>query len=263
MAIEKWMQVRVGVFVVVGLALIMLTIFLLADEQRYFTEDYELTTSFEDVSGLIEGATILLAGVNVGTVDGISFDPDVANAKVHVRLSIDKKYQERIRADSAASIVTKGLLGDKMISITLGGKDQKILQHGDTIRSAKQLSLFSLAEEGGAALRNINRVAEAMTTILKEIESGEGLIHDMIYESEERQLSRNVAGTAKELRRASRELKQILAKVNAGEGTAGALVTDPSLYNDIRRLFGKIQRNALLRTLIRSRVRDLERESMD
>lgn len=257
---ERWTQIRVGLFVIVGLVLIMVTIFMLAEEQRYFRQHYELKSSFDDVSGLAVGATVLLAGVDVGTVNDILFDPNLANAQVEVTLSLDTEYQDRIRADSVASIVTKGLLGDKIISVTLGSEDQAILQDGDVLKSIKQPSLFDLAEEGGNALKNLNRVADAMAAILKEIETGEGLIHDMIYESDERQLSQNVTMTAKELRQASRELQEILTKINNGEGTVGALIDDPSLYNDIRRLFGKIQRNTLLRTMIRSRIRDLERE---
>lgn len=259
---ERWTEIRVGLFVVVGLVLIMVTIFLLAEEQHYFRQHYKLKTSFEDVSGLAVGATVLLAGVDVGTVDDIVFDPNLENAQVDVTLSIDKDYQDRVRADSVASIVTKGLLGDKIISLTLGREGQPILQEGDILKSVKQPSLFDLAEEGGNALKSLNRVAEAMTSILNEIETGQGLIHDMIYESDERQLSQNVTATAKELRQASRELQEILTKINDGDGTMGALVNDPSLYNDIRRLFGKIQRNTLLRTMIRSRIRDLEQEEM-
>ena len=259
---ERWTQMRVGLFVVVALVLMMATIFMLAEEQHYFRQHYQIKASFDDVSGLAVGATVLLAGVDVGTVDDIVFDPNLANALVKVTLSIDDAYQERIRADSVASIVTKGLLGDKIISITLGREEQPILQNGDVIKSVKQPSLFDLAEVGGNALKDLSRVAEAMTSILKEIESGDGLIHDMIYESDERQLSQNVTATAKELREASRELQEILTKINNGDGTMGALVNDPSLYNDIRRLFGKIQRNTLLRTMIRSRIRDLEQEEM-
>lgn len=259
---ERWTQIRVGLFVVVGLILMMATIFMLAEEQHFFRQHYKLKTSFDNVSGLAVGATVLLAGIDVGTVDDIVFDPDLANARVEVTMSIDKHFQDRIRADSVASTVTKGVLGDKIISISLGSAGQPILKEGDMLKSAKQLSLFELAEEGGNTLRSLNRVAEAMNSILKEIETGQGLIHDMIYESDDRQLSQNVTASAKELRVASRELQEILAKINNGEGTMGALVNDPSLYNDIRRLFGKIQRNALLRTMIRSRIRDLEQEEM-
>ena len=109
-------------------------------------------------------------------------------------------------------------------------------------------------------MENVNRAAKSIDRLLSEIEKGSGLLHLLVYESKEKPVGEDFAQTAKELKEASKELHQILARVNRGEGTVGALLTDQSVYDDIRRLFGKLERNKLLRHVIRSRIRDLELE---
>jgi len=256
-------QIRVGIFVFAGVFLAMVIIFLLGGEKQLFKRQYTLVSSFKDISGLRPGAQVLLAGVGVGMVDRIAFSEALGDKKVEVRLAVNKEYQERIRRDSIAAINTQGLLGDKIVVISLGSEAEEILKDGDVIQSEERPSLFTIAEKGGAIMDNVNNAAKAVTHILGEVEKGEGLLHTLIYETEERPVARDFSQMAKELRVASRELREVLQRINRGEGTVGALVADPSLYYDLRRLFGKLERNRLLRHVIRSRIRDLEMEKID
>lgn len=260
---REGVQIRVGLFVFSGVFLAMVIIFLLGGEKQLFKRQYTLVTSFKDISGLRPGAQVLLAGVRVGMVDRINFSEALGDKRVEVRMAVNKEYQDRIRRDSIAAINTQGLLGDKIVALSLGSEGQEILKDGETIQSEERPSLFTIAEKGGAIMENINNAAKAVTHILEEVEKGEGLLHTLVYETEERPVARDFSQMAKELRVASRELREVLQKINRGEGTVGALVADPSLYNDLRRLFGKLERNRLLRHIIRSRIRDLELEKID
>ncbi len=256
-------QIRVGLFVFAGVFLAMILIFLLGSEKQLFKRQYALTAFFQDISGLRVGAQVQLAGLNAGMVDRIALAPELGDRKVQIRLSIDKAFQERIRRDSIATINTQGLLGDKIVSVSLGGADEEILKDGETIKSEERPSLFSIAEKGGAIMENINKAAKAVTGVLDEVEKGKGLVHTLIYESEDRPVGRDFAELAANLRDASKDLRQVLRKVNKGEGTIGAFLTDPSLYYDLRRLFSKVERNKILMHVIRSRVRDLELEKVE
>lgn len=235
-------QIRVGLFVFAGVFTAMIVIFLLGGEKQLFTREYRLRAFFEDISGLRVGAPILLAGVRVGLVDRIDFGKNLNEKKVEVRLAIEREFQERIRRDSTATVTTQGLLGDKIVTIGLGSPDQDVLAEGEMISTEERPSFFTIAEKSGVLMENINKAARAVTHVLED------------------PLAQDLSATAKELRVASRELRQILEKVNRGEGTIGALLADPGIYYDIRRLFGRIERNKLLRHVIRSRIRDLEQE---
>lgn len=253
-------QVHVGLFVFIGVFLAMIVIFFLGGEGRIFKRQYHLTTSFTDIRGLRTGAQVQLAGVNVGTVDSVSFSKEPQDRRIRVRLEIGKEYQDKIRRDSVAGIHTFGLLGDKYISISMGSPDQEVFHHGEFLPSREASGLSNLTQKGEDVIEKVKQVADSLSQILSEIEHGKGLLHALIYESPDRPIAENVNQATREIRRASQEARKILERINKGEGTLGGLLTDPALYNDIRRLFGKIERNKLLRHIIRSRIRDIELE---
>lgn len=252
--------VKVGIFVFAGVFLAMGIIFLLGSEKQLFKRQYSLLTSFTDISGLRIGAQVQLAGLSVGMVEKIEFADNLSDKKVKVRLNINKEFQDRIRKDSLAEITTQGLLGDKYITVSLGTPPNDVLQDNDYLQSQERPSFTQIVEKSGVFIDNIDKAAKSLTGILDEVKGGDGLLHTLIYESETRPVGRDVAEMAKELKAASKELRQIVQKVNRGEGTVGAFLQDPSLYYDIRRLFARVERNKILTHVIRSRVRDLELE---
>lgn len=254
--------IKVGVFVFAGVFLAMVVIFILGSEQQLFKRQYSLVTTFNDISGLRVGAQVQLAGLNIGMVENVSFPDDLGDKKVIVRLEVNKEFQDRIRKDSIAEINTQGLLGDKYISISLGTPPNEILQDGDALVSQEKTSFAEIIEKSGAFIDDLSKAAQSATEVLDEVREGEGLLHTLIYETEERPVGRDFAEITKELKGVSREMRQIVQKINKGEGTVGAFLQDPSLYYDIRRLFAKVERNKILTHVIRSRVRDLELEKV-
>ncbi len=72
-----------------------------------------------------------------------------------------------------------------------------------------------------------------------------------------------ISGVLKNLRVASNELKEITERVNRGEGTVGGLVNDPSIYNDIRSLLGRANRNKLLKAVIRSTLAENDKKTLN
>lgn len=256
-------QIKVGLFVFAGLFLAMIMIFFLGSEKQLFKRQYTLKSFYDDISGLRVGAQVQLAGVNVGMVDGIYFSRSPKDQKVTVHFSIDKDYQDRIREDSVAAINTQGLLGDKIVAISVGNPEKRVLQNGDILPSQEGKDIFSMASKGGEIMENVNKTSKVLTSILEEVSRGDGLMHTLIYETPERPVGRDFSEMTRELRTSSTELKNILQRIERGEGTIGGLISDPSLYNDIRRLFGKMERNNLLRYIIRSRIRDLELEKVN
>ena len=98
-----------------------------------FERQYHLVASFGQTGGLIQGATVRLAGVPVGRVGEIRL-PEAGGTKVRVELLIARRVQDRIRADSVARIETLGLLGDKIIDVSLGSPEAAVLQAGAELR---------------------------------------------------------------------------------------------------------------------------------
>ena len=120
-------QLRVGAFVLAGLLVFFGLVYMLGRTAGLFERQYRLVADFASVGGLIQGATVRLAGVAVGRVGAIRL-PEAGADKVRVELSIARRVRDRIRADSIARIETLGLLGDRIVEVSLGSPGAPVLR---------------------------------------------------------------------------------------------------------------------------------------
>jgi phospholipid/cholesterol/gamma-HCH transport system substrate-binding protein len=104
-------------------------------------------------------------------------------------------------------------------------------------------------KDGSKALAQLGGAAEEVGTTLRGIREGNGLARSIIYgDSESQRMLSN-------LNDASEDLKKIIADVRAGKGTVGAMLVDPSVYEDIKMLLGNVERNKTLRALVRYSIK--------
>ena len=237
-------QIRVGIFVFASLVTLMAAIFLLGSRTQYFQPQYTLKAVFSNVGYLLEGAGVYLAGVQVGRVGAIQFFEDIAAQKVLVTLKIAREYQERIRQDSVAVITSSGLLGDKYIDITLGSESEPKLLDRMFVRTQEPADYSQLIRQGEAVLKNTIEITSALAAITggvrssqapmavadlltslaqmtKAIESGDGLLHSLIYERGNERIFADVAA-------ATGALRHTLTGMKEGKGFLHTLLTDPN-----------------------------------
>jgi phospholipid/cholesterol/gamma-HCH transport system substrate-binding protein len=149
--IDLW----VGFFVALGLAALL---FLALKVGNLATsgngETYAVEAKFDNIGGLKVRAPVKSAGVVVGRVSDIQFDPEAYQAVV--KMQLDARY--RFPRDTFATINTSGLLGEQYIGFEPGG-DTDMLKSGDVIKKTqsavvleKLISqfMFSKAAEDGA-----------------------------------------------------------------------------------------------------------------
>lgn len=246
---EKF-ELKVGVFVFVGIIALGAMIIILGSKQDMFARQYPLWTEFNEVSGLAVGAPVRLAGVNVGTVEKITF-PEEGSTKLRVLLMVRTDVRDRIREDSRASISTQGVLGDKFISLTLGTQGEP-LERGTVVQSEQPTDYLAFLETAGAAASNIASITkkidtmltgdvgteakqsiaatlESVNRVMNEIEKGDGLIHKLIYDKE---LARTVANVEK----TTANLSVITTELKDGKGALGALLNDPKGKETVAKL---------------------------
>src|SRR5580704_2857503 len=108
-------ELKVGLFVILGLALAMVAIFIIGDTRRLWESKVTYRAAFKDVAGLKPGAPVRMGGLDIGSVRSVGHDGDPGDARIFVVMLIVKNEAMRIRADSIARIAGKGLLGDKMV----------------------------------------------------------------------------------------------------------------------------------------------------
>lgn len=250
-ASERSNAMRVGVFLTVGMLVGALAIFAIGEKSGLFERKVVVYANFEDISGLVSGAPVRLAGLDVGTVSDIELPEKLEEREARVALSIKARYMNRVRKDSRAFIDSKGLLGDKIVNITLGTAATPELKDGDTIATRTSLSMESLANKVEDALASVTRVSQtadeaigelavgqvrtdigrAVATtadILEQVKSGDGLVHRLLYDPRyaERvaQAIDETAATMARVGNAAQRLDRAVAAVESGPGTLHELI---------------------------------------
>ncbi|MBK5912857.1 outer membrane lipid asymmetry maintenance protein MlaD [Rhodocyclus purpureus] len=150
---RKLIDLWVGIFVAIGIAAFLFLALKVGNmSSANFAETYVVQAKFDNIGGLKVRAPVKSAGVVVGRVADIRFDPE--NYQAVVALKLESRYQ--FPKDTFASILTSGLLGEQYVGLDVGG-DDRMLAAGDVIaktQSAVVLEklisqfLFNKASEG-------------------------------------------------------------------------------------------------------------------
>jgi phospholipid/cholesterol/gamma-HCH transport system substrate-binding protein len=259
--------IRVGLFVGVTIAALVALLGILGRSRSLFSEKAVLNASFDNISGLVVGAPVRLAGIDIGIVQSIRFDRDLKIKKVRVALGIQGKYLERIRGDSVARLTSKGLLGDMLINISVGSSNFPPLKSGDTLTSQESEELAQVVgsvQDGIAEIRklvtgvdqrvhavmsdqvaqDISRIARSTANVMEGIEKGNGLLHRVLYDPKLGQDGAALVAQASEgAQHLSRSLKRadgILDTVEHGNGTLHGLI----YRDDVGKLVAELQQTA-------------------
>ncbi len=138
---KRWnTEMTVGLFLVAGFACFFYLAVRLGDLPLWGDDSYPVLARFGSVSGLKAGATVEIAGVQVGKVAAIHLDPDDYEAVVRLAMFPQIQLQE----DSIASIRTSGIIGDKYVSIAPGGMDGIIPPGGQIEETESAIQLEEL-----------------------------------------------------------------------------------------------------------------------
>ena len=109
---NKTSTIKIGIFIFIGIAILIIAVFLLGDKNAMFKSTFDVKGYFRDIQGLRSGAIVRLSGIDVGSVKKIQIMSDTTG-RVEVVMSLVKDIKRFVRTDSKASIETEGLSGNK------------------------------------------------------------------------------------------------------------------------------------------------------
>lgn len=240
---------RVGLFVFVALFIGGSLAFVIGKQTSLFSAKETYYTFFSDVAGLREGSSVRIGGVVVGTVSQVVLGD---KGQTKVSLEITESKSDLVREGSIARIESKGMLGDKLVSVTVG--EGPSLPPGSTIPAEEGTDFSQYMHRAGKILREvettvthirkateafddeafrdqIRSTAEYTADIAEAVATGRGLAHELVHDPD---LAEDFAVTIKNARGASAELattmgnlSAVTSEVRRGDGTAHALVYGP------------------------------------
>lgn len=222
-----WTELRVGLFVLVAL-------FVLAVGIIYVTgagvlgPKYRLFTYLPEVSGLSNGAPVKLDGVEVGNVESIKLVQPKPGEKVdkdhniEVIMRIDKKYQEDIKTDSTASLVTEGLLGNRYVNLTRGFTGTVLKENG-TVSGGEEKAIKEVVERSADLLANLTALTDSAKGLLGGIQEGKGTLGKLLTDE---QAYNNLNGILANSNAMVRDIRE-------GKGTLGKIVSSDEMYTKV------------------------------
>jgi phospholipid/cholesterol/gamma-HCH transport system substrate-binding protein len=234
----NWRRVRVGFLLILALIIIAYAVWRIGTLFNLFTRRYEIVTLVPSAVGLLSGAPVTLAGQRVGLVKEIAFLPLGRYGKnnLSVELSVSRKVEEYIRADSYARIRTQGVLGNKYIDITVGSPTEPMVLPGDTIPSIPAVEFEDLLTTAANTLAGVQGLIENLRAITGALAEGEGTLGELL--SDPRLYEQMVAATG--------EIRELLAEINRADGTLGRLIRDPALYNELHTAVARVDSLGIL-----------------
>jgi phospholipid/cholesterol/gamma-HCH transport system substrate-binding protein len=220
--------VGVGVFVVAGLLLFTLGLFMIGDRQMAFAKQFTLYTEFGKITGLQPGSVIRVSGARAGSIKQI-LPPSRPSEKFRVELDIVESLHPLVRTDSIATIETEGLVGGSYLGIGTGSDTASAAPAGSTIASKEPFEIADLMQQMSDTITKVNDTIDSMKDDLQRaivsIADTVDNANDVITA-----VSADVKTMASSGARISGDAAEIADAIRGGKGTVGKLLYDDQLY---------------------------------
>jgi phospholipid/cholesterol/gamma-HCH transport system substrate-binding protein len=195
-------KVRLGLFVIGGLTLFVLAIFIIGKQKNLFDPVFKLTSNFYNISGLQVGNNIRFSGINVGTVDNIYI---INDSMVKVDMLIRKDVKQFIKSDCEVAIGSEGLIGDKLLVITQGSSNAPLVKEGQKVGSKEPVETDAILASLQLTADNVAIVSDQLVEIIIKINSGQGTLGRLIQDST---IAENINLTIENLKKSSQGLNE-------------------------------------------------------
>ena len=222
---NKSKYIKLGIFIVAGLALFVIALFYIGSKENLFTKTFNVYSIFPNVSGLTQGNSVQFAGINVGTIQSIEI---IATDKVKVNMNIVSNVKKFIKKDSEASINSDGLVGNKVLAITSGSVNSPSIEDGDSVHSITPVSIGDIVKNLNESTKGAEQISKDLAEIVSKVNNGEGTLGKLINNSD---VFNSLDSLMNSFSGSSANINKILAQAS----TTIELVT-----NDIRDLQGSI-----------------------
>ena len=210
----KNQNILVGIFVVVGLTLFSVGIFLVGDRHSAFARHVQFHTEFKDLNGLSKGSKVRVAGMDAGEVLEVGV-PDSPSSRFRVQFEINEALHGLVRTNSVAVITTEGIVGGTYLLVRPG-----------TANAAAAAPFATLPSQESVQMSEV-------------FDKGVGLLNDT--DATIKQLAGNLTGTLLGVNTTVGNVNDVVVGLKQGRGPAGMLLQDQQLAGQIRQTVANAQ----------------------
>lgn len=213
------MTARVGLFFIIGIALIWITFEALHDGSFEKKHGYTVVAPFKTLRELKRGDDVRMAGVKIGAVDSTR----LSDGRAEAVLAIESQY--KIPVDATGTIAMAGLIGTNYVSFEIGTPSKGFVAEGGTVRTKDAADLNQIMADLGSLGQDLRGALGQIGQALGPGNDGQGGLFQ--------KLDRLVTENSAKISSTMTNLEDITGKIRNGQGTIGKLVNDPKAYDEL------------------------------
>ena len=221
-----WAQVRAGVFILLALLIAAGAILLMGQKTKMFVPTNSINVTMDNVMGLKVGAPVWLAGVDVGVVTDIRFLNPRKSNEVKISIEIAREAQKKIGEDSAITIKTRGLMGEKYVDIVPSANYYE--KPGSSFRGRSVSTIEDVANKAG-------RTFDKLNLIVDDIQQGKGTLGKLATDTT---LYLNTV-------KLTSELNLLASAINRGEGSLGKFTRSSEPYERLMNIMARAEKTLI------------------
>jgi phospholipid/cholesterol/gamma-HCH transport system substrate-binding protein len=195
----KW---KLGLFIVVGLVLLVFGLFFIGKQKNLFVSVFPIKAVFNNVSGLKVGNNVRFGGIGVGTVDGIQLLNDTS---VQVNMNIKSEVRRFIKQDASASIGSDGLVGDRVVLISPGSMNREPVKDNEILVSRAPVETEQIMAGLKTSADNAAIITQQLAEIANKVNHGHGIIARLLGDTS---MGNNLHATMVNLKKGSAGLNE-------------------------------------------------------
>jgi phospholipid/cholesterol/gamma-HCH transport system substrate-binding protein len=211
----------VGVFVIAGLVLFTTGLFMIGNRHEAFAPHVELYTEFANVSGIIPGAKVQVAGMDAGQVLAMEI-PQSPSAKFRIKVRVNAKLSGLVRADSVVTVGTEGVVGNRFLEISAGTSRAPAVATGSTLKGVEPTELSAILELAKGTIVNVDNTVRNANSL---VTNANGLITSV---------AGNLNAALDKTKLTISNANEVVTGLKEGREPAGMLLRDEALADEVR-----------------------------
>jgi phospholipid/cholesterol/gamma-HCH transport system substrate-binding protein len=233
MAAQNKNNIKLGLLVLAGLFLFILTLYIIGKNQHLFGSNFQIKARFENVNGLMKGNNIRFAGIQAGTVKSIKIINDTT---IEVTMLIDNAMKPYVLKNAKVSVGTEGLIGNKIINIVPSKETAPVAEQGDLLQTQKIINTDEMLQTLYKTNNNIADISEELKSTVGRINSSTalwGILNEKSLAANLKASLYNISQASEKANEMVGDLRAIIGDVNNGKGSVGSLLKDTSLSHNL------------------------------
>jgi phospholipid/cholesterol/gamma-HCH transport system substrate-binding protein len=178
--IETRNTLRLGLFVSIGLILLIIAVYFIGFKRNMFSSTFTIYASFSDVNGLQKGDNVRFRGITIGTVKSIDVQND---SIIKVTMIFKEKIKPFIKKNAIASIITDGLMGNKMVRIRNENSPAGTIEENDVLKTAMPIDMDEVTQKLKSTNDNMNVITTNLSEITDKINKGKGALGELLSDT--------------------------------------------------------------------------------